>query len=253
MKRGRTEEMKSSPELSLVMPAYNEADTIEVAVNRIDRAIKQTGLKYELIVVDDGSVDDTRRRAMNFANNNGHTKVVSYAKNIGKGHAIRTGFAHTRGDAVVFMDSDLDIDPKQIARYAEALRYGDIVIASKWHSQSRVNVPLVRRLLSHSFNVLVKLLVGVKVSDTQTGLKAFKRNVMEKVLPMLAVKRYAFDVEVLAVANILGFRTVELPVSIRVTRSFSVREGLRMLLDLLGIAYRLRIVKFYQRPSWRKL
>ena len=251
MKGGKTLEMTGSPELSLVMPAYNEADNIEMVVNRVDRIVRKTGLKYELIVVDDGSVDDTRVRAINFANNNGHTKVVSYSRNMGKGHAIKTGFAHSTGDALIFMDSDLDIDPRHIARYAEALRFGDIVIASKWHPQSRVKAPLIRRFLSHSFNALVKLLVGVKVSDTQTGLKAVKRNVMEKVFPRLAVKRYAFDVELLAVANIFGFKILELPVSIRLTRSFSVREWLRMLLDLIGIAYRLRIIKFYQRPCWK--
>jgi glycosyltransferase involved in cell wall biosynthesis len=238
--------MKNKPELSLVMPTYNEADNIEEVVNRVDRVVKQTGLKYELIVVDDGSMDGTRTKAINCADNNSHIKVIGYGINTGKGYAIKTGFAHATGDAVVFMDSDLDIDPKQIIRYIEALKHGDIVIASKWHPQSSVEIPLMRRFLSHSYNVLVKLLTGIRLKDTQTGLKAVRRQVLEKVFSRLTVKRYAFDAELLAVANLYGLKVVELPVTIRLRSLFNFKDVWKMFLDLLGIAYRLRISKYYQ-------
>lgn len=167
--------MTDSPQLSLVIPAYNEADTVEEVIDRADRVVRRTGLKYELIVVDDGSLDGTLRKAINCANNNSHIKVVGYRKNLGKGYAIKTGFTHATGDTGIFMDSDLDINPEHITRYVEALKHGDVVIASKWHPQSSVEMPLIHRFLSHSFNVLVKLLTGIKVKDTQTGLKAVKR------------------------------------------------------------------------------
>lgn len=237
--------MKSRPELSLVMPAYNEADTIEEVVDRVDRVVRRTGLKYELIVVDDGSLDGTLRKAVNCANNNSHIKVMGYRKNLGKGYAIKTGFTHATGDIVIFMDSDMDINPEHVTRYVEALKHGDVVIASKWHPQSSVEMPLMRRFLSHSFNVLVKLLTGIKVKDTQTGLKAVRRKRLESVFSKLAVKRYAFDVELLAVANLHGLKVVELPVSIRMRGLFNPTEIWRMLVDLLGITYRLRIVKCY--------
>ena len=239
--------MTDSPELSLVMPAYNEGRTIEEVIHRVDSVVKQIGLKYELIVVDDGSVDDTRKKAINCANNNSHVKVVSYRTNMGKGHALKTGFAHAKGDAVIFMDSDLDIDPEQVIRYVEALEHGDVVIASKWHLQSNVEIPLMRRFLSHGFNVLVKLLTGVRVRDTQTGLKAVRGDALDEVFSRLAVKRYAFDVELLAVANLCGLKVVELPVNIRMRGLFYVKEIFMMFLDLLGIAYRLRVSKYYQR------
>jgi len=238
--------MSNSPKLSLVMPAYNEGRTIEEVIRRVDSVFKQTGLKYELIVVDDGSVDDTRKKAIDCANNNSHVKVVSYRANMGKGYALKTGFAHSTGDAVIFMDSDLDIDPEQVIRYVEALEHGDIVIASKWHPQSNVEVPLMRRFLSHGFNALVKLLTGIRVRDTQTGLKAVRRDHLGTIFSKLAIRRYAFDVELLALANLHGLKVVESPVNIRMRGLFDLRDVWKMFLDLLEIAYRLRISKHYQ-------
>ena len=244
-RKKKVKKMKNRPEFSLVMPAYNEADTLEKVVDRVDRVVRRTGLKYELIVVDDGSLDGTLRKANNCANNNSHIKVIGYRKNLGKGYALKTGFTHATGDTVIFMDSDLDISPEHITRYVEALKHGDVVIASKWHPQSSVEIPLMRRFLSHSFNVLVKLLTGIKVKDTQTGLKAVRRKRLESVFSKLAVKRYAFDVELLAVANFHGLKVVELPVNIRMRSLFNPTEIWRMLVDLLGITYRLRIIKCY--------
>jgi dolichol-phosphate mannosyltransferase len=234
-------------ELSFVLPAYNEGDSIECALDKLDRVVKDMRLRYEIVVVDDGSVDDTRAKAIKYANGNGHMRWVGYDRNMGKGYAIKQGFTQTTGDAVVFLDSDLEIDLDRVSSYVEALRAGDIVIASKWHSESVVEIPLVRRILSHGFSVLVRLLTGVKSRDTQTGLKAIRRKAFEDVFPRLAVKRYAFDVELLTVANLYGLRVVEMPVNIRMRALFSLTEVWRMFLDLLGIAYRLRVLRWYQR------
>lgn len=234
------------PELSLVLPAYNEGDTIEEVVKKVDHVVGQMGVEYELIVVDDGSMDDTRRKAVDYAMNNGHVRVVGHRRNMGKGYAIKTGFSQAGGDMVVFMDSDLEIDPEQIGQYVQALERGDLAVASKWHPQSLVEVPLTRRFLSNGFNVLVKLLTGLRVRDTQTGLKAVRREAVERFFSRMAVKRFAFDVELLTVASLYGLRIVELPVNIRMTGRFSFKEVWRMLIDLLGIAYRLRLLKWYQ-------
>jgi glycosyltransferase involved in cell wall biosynthesis len=239
-------------DVSFVMPAYNEADHIESALESLCRVGKNTGLRYEIVVVDDGSVDDTCLRTADFAIKNGHSgngsvKLVTYRNNIGKGHAVKTGFLRACGDAVVFVDSDLDVDIEQIGRYVEALDQSDIVVGCKWHPESNVDVPLVRLVLSCSFNILVKLLTGVRLRDTQAGLKAIRRRALEDVFPRLVVKRYAFDVELLAVANSLGLKTVELPVTLRTRSLFKFREVWLMFLDLLGITYRLRVLRWYQR------
>jgi glycosyltransferase involved in cell wall biosynthesis len=247
MKKGRKRTMSDRPELSVVLPAFNEGDVIEKALDYVDSVVRGTGLKYEIIVVDDGSVDDTLRRAADYAYKNGHVRVVGYERNMGKGYAIKTGFEHAQGDAVVFIDSDLEIDPEQIVRYFKALDHGEIVVASKWHPRSKVEVPLVRKLLSHSFNVVAKLLTGVRLRDTQTGLKAVRRSALEGIFSRLVVKRYAYDVELLAIANLYGLRVVELPVNVYMRGLFSLREVWRMFFDLLGITYRLRVARWYQR------
>ena len=237
------------PTFSMVMPAYNEEEVIEEVIEKVDCALKKTGLKYELIVVNDGSADETERRLMSYSYNNGHVKVLGYAKNMGKGHAIKTGFACAKGDTVVFMDSDLDINPGQISRYIEALKRADIVIASKWLPQSKVEMPFIRKILSYMFNLLVKLFTGIRVNDTQTGLKAVRRKALMSVFSKLSVKRFAFDVELLTISRLYNLKAVELPVTLKIKRGFSLREIWRMFIDLLGITYRLRLLKQYQRIS----
>ena len=132
------------------------------------------------------------------------------------------------------------------------MKCGDIVIASKKHKASQVDVPISRRVLSECFNGLVRILTGVPLKDTQSGLKAMKKNAFVDIIPRLAVKRYAFDVELLAVANLFDLKVVELPVNIKLDASFKPKEMWRMFIDLLGIAYRLRILHWYQRPILQK-
>lgn len=218
------------------------------SLNSLERVVKDTQLRYEIVVVDDGSVDNTRVKAIEYATRNGHVRVIGYNRNLGKGYAVKKGFMESTGDAVVFVDSDMEIDLELFSSYVEALRYGDIAIASKWHPKSFVAVPFIRRILSHGFNVLVRLLTGVKLKDTQTGLKAIRRKAFEDIFPRLTVKRYAFDVELLTIATLYGLRVVEMPVNIQMRALLSLRDVWNMLVDLLGIAYRLRVLRCYQQP-----
>jgi dolichol-phosphate mannosyltransferase len=239
-------------ELSFVIPAYNEEEFIEDTLETIDAVIMNKNLSYEIVVVDDGSGDNTLAKAKVYAGRNGHVKVVSYSKNVGKGYAVKTGFMKANGNVVIFADSDMEIDLKTISKYLEALKYGDIVIASKRHSNSHVKAPISRKILSASFNGLVRLLTGVPLKDTQSGLKAMKKSAFINIFPRLAVKRYAFDVELLAVAHLYGLKVVEMPVNIKLDSKFKPKEMWRMFVDLLGIAYRLRIIHWYQRSLAEK-
>ena len=236
-------------ELSFVVPAYNEEEFIEDTLGELDSVIQDENLPYEILVINDGSLDKTLANATRYAKKNGHVKVVSYTKNVGKGFAVRTGFLQASGDIVIFTDSDLEIDLSTILRYLEALKDSDIVIASKSHTDSHVSVPLSRRILSHTFNSLVRVLTGVPLKDTQSGLKAMRKSAFIDIFPRLAVKRYAFDVELLAVANLYGLKVVEMPVNIKLDAKFKPKEMWRMFLDLVGIAYRLRITHWYQREK----
>jgi dolichol-phosphate mannosyltransferase len=234
-------------ELSFVVPAYNEENSIEASLVTLDDVVGTKKLQYEIVVVDDGSKDNTLSKAIKYANSKDHVKIVTYDKNAGKGYAVKAGFMQTTGDIVVFADSDMEIDLSVIPNYVKALERGDIVIASKWHQQSEIEMPLVRKLLSRSFNVLVRVLTGAKLKDTQVGLKVIKRSSFTDVFPRLTVKRYAFDVELLAVANLYGLKVVEMPVQLKMNANFKTTEVWRMFIDLLGIAYRLRIRRFYQK------
>jgi dolichol-phosphate mannosyltransferase len=244
--------MSKQVELSFVVPAYNEENYIEGTLGRIDTIITSKPLSYEIVVVNDGSADGTLAKVRKYAGRNGHVRVLSYEKNLGKGHAVKTGFLKSNGSVVFFADSDMEIGLEKILDYMEALKHGDIVIASKKHRNSNVQVPLSRRVLSACFNALVRLLTGVPLKDTQSGLKAMKKSAFIDVFPRLAVKRYAFDVELLAVANLYGLKVVEMPVNIKLEAKFNPKEMWNMFLDLLGIAYRLRIVHWYQRTLPQK-
>ena len=239
------------PEISFILPAHNEESNIIDVLNRVDKAMSHLGFEYEVIVVNDGSSDETEVRALEYAQNNNHVRVISYPRNMGKGYAVKTGFMKAKGNMVIFLDSDLDIDPIQVKRYIQALKYGDIVIASKRHPNSHVEASLLRKFLSLGYNLLVRLLTSLDVSDTQAGLKAMKKNKMKKVFFSLLIKRYAFDVELLVVARLHGLRIIEMPVNLKLTNDFfDFKEIFRMFIDLLGITYRVRVRKYYQNLLW---
>ena len=103
----------SQIEWSFVIPAYNEEDSIEDALGALDEVVKSRRLPYEIVVVDDGSVDKTFLKAMTYASRNCHVRVISYDKNVGKGYAVKAGFMQTTGDVVVFADSDMDIEDRK--------------------------------------------------------------------------------------------------------------------------------------------
>ena len=234
-------------EYSFVIPAFNEEAFIEDTLGALDLVGKNEKSPYEIVVVDDGSKDQTFNKAMKYAKRNGHVKVIRYIKNAGKGYAVKTGFMGTTGEIVIFTDGDMEIEFNSISKYVEALEDGDIAIASKWHPNSEVSMPLTRKILSHSFNVIVRVLTGANLKDTQVGFKVMKRSAVDKIFPKLAVKRYAFDVELLSVAKLYGLKVVEMPVKMKLDATFKIKDVWRMFVDLLGIAYRLRVLHWYQR------
>ena len=231
--------------ISIVMPAYNEAEFIQKSLLDVDRQFEKVSRDFEIIVVDDGSSDGTRKIVEGLTNKK--FKIVGYDNNQGKGHAIKVGVHNATGEFAFLIDSDLEIHPKELMSYVEALGSADFVIGSKRHPLSTVRTPTGRRFLSLGFNFLERLLTGVHATDTQAGLKAARSEALYQVLPLLSVKRYAFDAELLAVASLFGYTIKELPVDIDLKATFSARQVFRMFIDLLGIGYRLRIRRWYQK------
>ena len=235
------------------MPVYNGESYIDQSIDIISSVLKYYNISFEIIIVDDGSSDSTRLKASEVASKNNNVKIVGYNRNKGKGYAFIYGYKHCHGNIIVLMDADLDIPAQQIPIMLAIMRKtkADIVITNKWHPLSKTYASPLRRFLSKSYNSLVRLLTGLNLSDTQTGAKAFKRYVLDKVIPELHVKRFAFDVELLHLAKKHGFKIAEAPSlkPIRLKSSFKIGEIFNMILETLHIVYRHCLL--YTSPSPR--
>ena len=250
--------------VSIIVPAYKQGKTIKKDLENIYESMEKTRWDFELILVDDGSSDNTYKEAKKIKKEN--IKAFRYNENLGKGWAVRYGMARSDGDLIAFIDSGMDINPNNISMVLEHMEwYGsDIIVGSKRHSASKVNYSLLRRIYSEGYFRIVQILFGLKIRDTQTGLKIFKRQVLEKVMPRLMVKAFAFDIELLAVANHLGFTKIhEAPVEIdlkfRKNSKLNKWKPLflepnirRMLNDTLAVFYRLKIKRYYDDGNKRK-
>lgn len=247
--------------VSVIIPAYKQEKTIVEDVTRIFETMSQTRWPFEIIVVVDGFVDKTFEKIKKLESP--EIKVCGYENNKGKGYAIRYGMARALGDYIAFIDSGMDIDPNGISMLLEHMEWydADIIVGSKRHPASKIDYPPIRRFYSWGYSKFVKILFGLKVTDTQSGIKVFKREVLEKVLPRLLVKQFAFDIEILAVSKYLGFDKIyEAPIKINWKKSNTnftpflifdknIRDMIR---DTLAVFYRLRILKYYDDSKKRK-
>ena len=233
--------------LSLVVPVYNQENEVKNCIRKIKEILDNTKFKYELIVVNDGSTDDTLKQLRDIKNSFPNLKIISYQNNKGKGCAVKKGILETSGDVVIFLDGDLDINSDCIIKYINELADCDLVIASKAHPNSKVDCPILRRFLSRMFNFFVRTFTGIKLRDTQSGLKVARGDVLRKIFEIISVKRYAFDVELLTIASLLELKIKEMPIEVSINRGFKIKDIVRMFKDVLAISYRLRIKQFYQK------
>lgn len=243
------------PRLSVIVPVYRDGAQIGANLRWLEEALDATALAWEMIVVVDGDCE-TYGHARQVASDRIH--VFGYTANQGKGFALRFGIAQAAGDLITFIDSDMEIGPEEIGRMAKLLDLynADMVVGSKRHPLSVVRYPLLRRIQSAAYQALVRLLFRVKVRDTQTGLKMMRRDVAVRVLSVALVKRFAFDLELLALAVHFGYRRiVEAPVTIRYgfRSTTNLRSVLFVLIDTAAVFYRLRIRRWYDRPEARGL
>ena len=235
--------------ISVIIPVYNEESKIHSLLAHIKEILSETLLEYELILINDGSTDNSEHVISEEGKLDKRVKVLSYKENKGKGHAVKMGVLNSKGDVVSFLDGDLDISPAQIKNYIRELEGCDLVIASKTHPLSIITAPFVRKMLSKMFSILVRVAVGINIKDTQSGLKIGNGNALRKIFNVMLVKRYAFDVEMLAIASKLNLKIKESPVNMTLDCSFNIGEMFKMFIDVLGISYRIRIIHFYQK-SW---
>lgn len=246
------------PYLSIIVPSYGEEKTLADDIRRLSETLDTIRYTYEIIVVIDGKhspEDRSLEHAQQYASS--WVRVYGYEHNRGKGYAVRYGMARARGQLIGFIDSGMEISPNSLSLALEHFEWynADIIIGSKRHPASRVSYPWQRRVLSVGYQFGVWLLFGLRVRDTQVGMKLFRREVVEKVLPRLLVKRYAFDIEILAVSHALGFKRIfEAPVEFSydfdfVANSASIQTIWNMLWDTCAVYYRLVICRYYSRKN----
>lgn len=248
-------DQNTRPKLSVVLPVFNEPH-IDHTLFQLKKELDQSYPNYEIICVNDGSHDKTLKilNQCRFKK----VKILSYPMNVGKGFALCFGFAKSTGKLVAFYDADLEIDPKHIRMFADLMDItkADMVVGSKRHPLSRVHYSSVRRLYSRLYQLLVRLLFGLKISDTQVGLKLFRRQVLAKVVPKLVVKTWAFDLEILVVASLYGFNhIVEAPIKLQ-GRKYGSKIGWaairHILIETAAVFYRRYILRYYSRPISQK-
>lgn len=240
--------------VSVVIPTFNEAERVERCLRETVVALDRLGCTWEVVLVDDGSHDDTLRRASRLTPELPRVRVIGSEVNLGKGSALIRGAHAALGDLVVFVDADLEVHPRQLDLLYEVLmrENADVVIGSKLHPASSIEYPRSRRILSRGYYLLVRLLFGLPVHDTQTGLKLYRREVLQRVAPRLVVKRFAHDLEALVNVHRLGYRIAEAPVRVTRERAFS-RIGpldvFHVARDTAAIWYRTYVLRYYDRQG----
>jgi glycosyltransferase involved in cell wall biosynthesis len=212
--------------------------------------LEKLDVTYEVVVVSDGNTDMTVREARRVQAP--AIRVFHYPMNVGKGFALSCGVDQSVGNLVTFIDADMELDPANISGFIQLMKSTgcDAVIGSKRHPMSQVAYPKLRRLQSAVYQLFVRLLFRLNVRDTQTGLKLFRRRVLEEAMPMLAIKRFAFDLELLVVARYLGYRKIcEAPIKLeyQFESTVNLMSAWWVLWDTAAIFYRLHVLRYYQR------
>ena len=237
--------------LSVVMPCYRLQSQAVANVETV-RKLLDGHIRFEVVPVDDGSGDGTDAELRRAADAHPDTvRPVLLATNGGKGAALMEGLRHSRGTHVLLLDGDLDLDPAIVTAFFRVMKnqQADIVVGSKRHPDSQIDYPLRRRVASAVYYGLVKLLVGLPVTDTQTGMKLFRREALQWAFERMLVKRFAFDVELLAIAHEHGYRVAEAPIRMQFGQkvgSLTLSNVRIVMLDTLAIFYRLRVLRYYQ-------
>ena len=228
--------------MSIVLPAYNESDVITDSIERLISELDKFAEDYEIIIVNDGSVDNTKQKIIDLKKKHPQIKLISYKNNKGKGYAIKRGLLEISGEIVVLMDADLDIHPRQIKNYlGQMLKEHKTdktlsgAIGCKLDKRSNVHFPLKRRVMSYGYYLILKAMFRLDTRDTNTGLKIFDSKVIKEIAPHLIIRGYAYDIELLSLIYKKGYRVLSLPIDCEYTRNCKTeRIQLRHAMDVFN-------------------
>lgn len=239
----RTTPTLEQPRYSIVVPAYNERLRIGQTLEQILAHLRHESWNAEVLVVDDGSRDETFQIVSGFATANPQVRVIQNPGNQGKGYSVRNGMLHARGDVMLFTDADLSSPISEATRLFAALDQGaDVAIGSRWLDPSLQfqRQPLKRRIMSRTFNLYLRMLLGFSYRDTQCGFKAFTRRAAQVIFPRQRITRWGFDAEILYLAHRFHLKVAEVPVAWGHDERSTIhpwRDGLLMGRDALKIRW----------------
>jgi dolichyl-phosphate beta-glucosyltransferase len=229
------------PDLSVIIPAYNEERRLPATLESVYLFLSQSGHTFEILVVDDGSLDGTCDVVQEFASHHDGLRLVSYAPNQGKGCAVRTGMLAARGDYLLMNDADGSSPIEEVDKLLDALKGGaDVAIGSRAKVDPGVVVKaqLHRKYIGNTFNLIVQKLLLPGIQDTQCGFKLFKRDVAQDIFAVARLNGYAFDVELLYIAKLRNYKIAELAINWTNTEGSKVNvltDSPRMLAEVLRI------------------
>jgi dolichyl-phosphate beta-glucosyltransferase len=231
------------PTYSFIIPAYNESGRIRPTLDELLRHSREHSWDVEILVVDDGSRDDTAEIVRSYGKSHPQILLVENPGNRGKGFSVRNGMLHARGDICLFTDADLSSPISEAQRLFDAIGEGaDIAIGSRWlrAELQTERQPLYRQAFGRLFNLVLRVILGLNFADTQCGFKAFRRDAVQRIFPLQKIERWGFDPEILFLARRLGFVVKEVPVvwaHSEGTRLHPFRDGLRMFGEVLRIRW----------------
>jgi glycosyltransferase involved in cell wall biosynthesis len=231
----------SHPQLSIVIPAYNESARIEPALERVLSCIAERNWDAEVLVVDDGSKDDTAAIVQRWMAQHPRLHLIQNPGNKGKGYSVRNGLLQAAGEIVMFTDADLSSPMEEAERLIAALHEGaDVAIGSRWLDRTRqtIHQPLYRQFFGRCFNWVTRTIMGLPFKDTQCGFKAFKRSAAQVIFRLQTIERWGFDPEILFIARKLKYTIREVPVTWghdERSRMSYLKDGMKMLEDMARI------------------
>ncbi len=227
--------------ISIVIPAYNEGKKLNNNLNKIFQFMNSFQKTFEVIVVDDGSTDDSFDVLTNYKlqNNINNFFILKNSLNKGKGYSVKKGVLFAKGDFVLFLDADLSTPIEELAGFFKYLDEFDVVIGSRALQKSSIlkKQPFYRVLIGKTFNKLVKIFLFINLNDTQCGFKLFKKEVVKPIFSKLSIDRFGFDIEILYLAKKFGFKIKEQPVSWVNDEDTRVRmiDPFKMFLDIFKV------------------
>lgn len=233
------------PELSVIIPAFNEENRLPKTLESVHDYLTESHADFEIVVVNDGSRDGTVASVQEFARHRDRIRLISYASNQGKGHAVRTGVMAAAGDLVLMNDADGSSPIEEIEKLIAALDGGaDVAIGSRAKPDPagavHVQALAYRKHIGNTFNLIVQTLLLPGILDTQCGFKLFKRSAAREIFPAAILNGYAFDVEILYVTRKRGYTIAEVPINWHNVAGSKVNvmiDSPRMFLEVLTIFF----------------